>query len=220
MATSETILQEVLEAYNFGAPVVEIERYSCGHINDTFCIHVQSQNGPCNYILQRISTAAFKNPDQLMSNVLGVTEYLGKKILETGGDRTREALEVIRPRNGNAYYTDSTGGAWRVYIFIKDIVCYQNAETAELFAAAGRAFGRFQRMLDGYPAETLYETIPNFHDTEDRLEKLKTAVSEDIMGRAKECEAEIAFALAHQADCSVALQALRDGILPLRVTHE
>ena len=39
------------------------------------------------------------------------------------------------------------------------------------------------------------------------------------MGRAAECSAEIAFVMEREADCSVALQAQRDGILPLRVTH-
>ena len=50
------------------------------------------------------------------------------------------------------------------------------------FAASGRAFGRFQRLLQGYPAHTLYETIPHFHDTEDRLAKLKAAAAADPLG--------------------------------------
>ncbi len=98
-------------------------------------------------------------------------------------------------------------------------VCYETAETPELFAASGRAFGRFQRLLQGYPAQTLYETIPRFHDTEDRLAKLKAAAEADPLGRKAGCQAEISFILAREADCSVALQALREGRLPLRVTH-
>jgi len=220
MSTAEAVLHEVLEAFDFGAPVVGAPRYGCGHINDTFCVHTQPADYACRcFILQRMSAAAFKHPDQLMSNIIGVTEYLGEKITAAGGDRSREAIQVLRPKNGQPYYTDSQGGAWRVYPFIKDIYCYQSADTPQLFAAAGRAFGRFQRMLDGYPADTLFETIPHFHDTEDRLAKLKAAIEADSMDRVKNCGEEIAFAMAHQADCSVALQALRDGILPLRVTH-
>ena len=220
MSAAENVLNEVLEAFDFGAPVVGAMRYGYGHINDTFCVHTQPKDDPCKcFILQRMSSAAFKRPDQLMSNIIGVTEYLGKKITAAGGDRSREAMEVLRPRSGEPYYTDSEGGAWRVYPFVRDIVCYQTAATPELFAASGRAFGRFQRMLDGYPAETLFETIPHFHDTEDRLAKLKAAIEADSMGRVKDCEKEIAFVMAREADCSVACQALRDGILPLRVTH-
>ena len=154
-----------------------------------------------------------------MENIIGVTDYLGREIEKNGGDRSREALEVLRTRNGKPYYTDEAGGAWRVYPFIERTICCQSAETPELFAASGRAFGRFQRLLQSYPAETLHETIPHFHDTEDRLAKLKAAVAADKLGRAKDCQREIAFVLEREADCSVALRALRDGELPLRVTH-
>ena len=220
MVQAETMLQEVLAAFDFGAPVVGALRYGQGHINDTFVVHTQPEDTSCRrFILQRMSAAAFKRPDQLMENIMGVTEYLGREIESRGGDREREALRVIRPRNGEPYYTDSANGAWRVYPFVEDTICYQTAETPALFAASGRAFGRFQRLLQGYPAQTLHETIPYFHDTEDRLAKLKAALTADKLGRAAECRPELDFVLAREADCSVALQALRDGVLPLRVTH-
>ena len=219
-AKAEAYLSEVLEAFDFGAVVVGAVRFGQGHINDTFVVHTQPENECCRrFILQRMSSAAFKRPDQLMENIIGVTEYLGREVEKTGGSREREAMRVIRPRNGEPYYTDSDGGAWRVYPFVEDTVCYQSAETPELFAASGRAFGRFQRLLQGYPAQTLHETIPHFHDTEDRLAKLKAALAADKLGRAAECRAEIDFMMAREKDCSAALQALRDGILPLRVTH-
>ena len=220
MIQAEQTLQEVLEAFDFGAPVVGAIRYGCGHINDTFVVHTQPENACCRrFILQRMSAAAFKRPDQLMDNIIGVTEFLGREIEKHNGDRSREAMEVIRPKNGQDYYTDSQEGAWRVYPFVEGTVCHQAADTPELFAASGRAFGRFQRLLADYPADTLYETIPRFHDTEDRLAKFKAAVAADKLGRVKDCQPEIDFVLAREKDCSVALNALREGKLPLRVTH-
>ena len=220
MAQAEQTLHEVLEAFDFGAPVVGAIRYGCGHINDTFVVHTQPENACCRrFILQRMSAAAFKRPDQLMDNIIGVTEFLGREIEKHGGSRSREAMEVIRPKNGEPYYTDSQGGAWRLYPFVEGTVCHQAADTPELFAASGRAFGRFQRLLADYPADTLYETIPHFHDTEDRLAKFKAAVAADKLGRAKDCQPEIDFVLAREKDCSVALNAMRAGKLPLRVTH-
>ena len=110
-------------------------------------------------------------------------------------------------------------GPWRVYPFVEDTICLQKAETPELFRASAVAFGKFQRMLKDYPADTLYETIPKFHDTEDRLAKLKAAVAADAVGRVKDVTAELKFVEEREADCSVALSALREGRLPLRVTH-
>ena len=220
MDVIQTALNEALDAFDFGAPVVGAIRFGQGHINDTFVVHTQPENLCCRrFILQRMSPAAFKRPDQLMDNIIGVTDYLGREIEKNGGDRSREALEVLRPKNGAPYFTDSQGGAWRLYPFVEHTICYQSAVTPALFAASGRAFGRFQKLLRDYPADTLHETIPNFHNTEDRLVKFKAAAEADKLGRAAECRPEIAFVLAREKDCSVALDALRAGKLPLRVTH-
>lgn len=215
MSQAERFLSDVLDAFDFGGGVLEASRYGCGHVNDTFCVRTPSRR----FILQRISAAAFPHPDQVMANIAAVTAYLRDVIAASGGDSARETLTVYPTRDGGSFYTDRVGGAWRVYPFIENTVCLQSAETPELFAATARAFGRFQYMLKDYPAHTLYETVPRFHDTEDRLAKLKAAVAADTMGRVNDVKAELDFVAAHQADCSVALQALREGKLPLRVTH-
>ena len=104
MVPAGQTVQEVLGAFDFGAPVVGAIRYGCGHINDTFVVHTQPEDCCCRrFILQRMSAAAFKHPDQLMENIIGVTEYLGRQIVARGGDRSREAMEVIPPKNGQPY---------------------------------------------------------------------------------------------------------------------
>lgn len=220
MPNAEYTLQEAQNAFDFGAPIKEVARFGCGHINDTFCVTTQALDGTVKrFILQRISSAAFKNPRELMSNVVSVTKYLSAQIKRAGGDSSRETMSVKPTRNGENYFTDSQGEAWRVYTFVENTVCYQSASSPELFAAAGWTFGHFQQMLVDYPADTLYETIPNFHDTVKRFENLKAAIESDSLGRKKTCEAEIKFALDHEKDCPVAYDALNKGILPLRVTH-
>ena len=212
---AERTLQEALAAFDFGARTPQAVRYGEGHINDTFLVDVGTER----FILQRVSSAAFKEPDKLMENIVNVTDYLSREIQRQGGSPRRETLTVIRTRQGENSFTDSEGGVWRVFPFVEGTVCYQAAETPQLFAASGRAFGRFQRLLRDYPAHTLHETIPRFHDTEDRLRKFKAAVAADPLGRAADCRADIDFVLAREADCSAALSALREGLLPLRVTH-
>lgn len=217
---AENTLSEVLAAYAFAGEVVGTARFGQGHINDTFCVYTQTAEGDCvRYILQRMSAAAFKHPDQLMQNIVGVTDYLRDLIEKDGGDAARETMTVLRTKNGAAYFTDSEGGAWRVYPFVENTLCLQKAETPELFYASAKAFGNFQRMLKDYPADTLFETIEKFHDTEDRLRRFKAAVQADVMGRAGGVRPEIDFVLAREPDCSVALEAQRAGKLPLRVTH-
>ena len=213
------ILSEVLGAYEFPATLIGAVRYGQGHINDTFCIVCQPQEGDAvRYILQGLSLAAFPHPDELMENFIGITSYLREKIIAAGGDPLRETLSLVKTRDNKDYYTDKGGKVWRLTPFIENTDCFQSA-TPELFEASARAFGNFQYMLQGYPAETLHEAIVNFHNTEDRFAKFEAALAADKHDRAKDIQAEIQFVLDRKADCSVALQALRDGKLPLRVTH-
>ena len=220
MGKAEDYIEEALAAYELGAPVVGSVRFGEGHINDTFCVHTQPPDGACRrFILQRISAAAFGNPEQLMRNVVGVTDYLKKVIAREGGNPDRETLTILRTRTGTCYFTDRAGGAWRCTPFIEHTVCLQAAETPELFYASAKAFGRFQRLFKDYPADTLFETIEKFHDTENRLRNFRKALEADKLGRAAGVRDEVEFVLRRSADCSVALEAQRAGKLPLRVTH-
>ncbi len=217
---AENTIQQALAAFDFGGQIVGAVRYGQGHINDTFCVYVQDEEGECvRFILQRMSAAAFKHPDQLMQNICGVTEHLRKKIIAQGGDPARETMTVKNTRDDKPFFTDDEGGAWRVYPFVENTKCLQVAETPELFYASAKAFGHFQSQLSDYPASTLFETIEKFHDTENRFANFEKALAADVMGRAATAQPEIDFVLAHKADCSVALDALRSGKLPLRVTH-
>ncbi len=219
MSKAELKLNQALDAFDWGGQVVQTDRYGSGHINDTFCVQVQQAGGSVRYILQRISSVAFPNPDRVMENMVNITAFMGKTLAEQGEDPFRGTLTLLFTRNGKNCYIDDEGSVWRALYFIEDTKCYQSAETPELFCAAAKAFGRFQRLLGDFPAHTLYETIERFHDTENRLNNLKLAVAADKLGRAASVQDEIAFALAREEDCSVCMDALRKGILPLRVTH-
>lgn len=215
----DQILHEVLGAYEFPSTLLGAVRYGQGHINDTFCVICQPQEGDAvRFILQGLSSAAFPHPEELMENFVGITSFLRSKIIANGGDPMRETLSLIQTKDGKDFFTDSNGKVWRLTPFIENTDCFQKA-TPQLFEASARAFGRFQKLLNGYPAETLHETIVKFHDTEDRYAKFEAALAADRMGRAKDVAEEIRFVRDRKADCSVALQALRDGKLPLRVTH-
>lgn len=212
-------MDKVLAAYDFPETVLGVVRYGQGHINDTYCVVCQPQEGDCiRFILQRLSTAAFPHPEELMENMIGITSYLREKIVANGGDAKRETLTLVKTKDGKDFFTDSLGKVWRLTHFVEGTDCFQFA-TSELFESSARAFGRFQYMLQEYPAETLHETIVKFHDTEDRFQKFLNALDSDKMGRAESVHEEIQFVLDRKADCSVALQALREGKLPLRVTH-
>lgn len=220
LCKAEETLQEALSGFDFGGQIVDAVRYGEGHINDTFCVYTQNKAGDrVRYMLQRINTDTFTDPDGLMENIVNVTDYLRNIIAKNGGDPTRETLTVQRTKEGKNYYRDSKGGCWRVYSFVEGTVCLQTVENPEQFYQSAVAFGNFQRLLAGYDASTLHETIAKFHDTRSRLANFKKAVEADACGRVKDVQPEIDFVLAREKDCAVLMDLLEAGKLPLRVTH-
>lgn len=217
---SPQLVAEVVEAF-FGP--VQVESYKSnrvGHINDTLEIQVSpTQEGYQHFIFQRINQEVFTKPVELMENIVGVTRFLGEKIQERGGNPNREALSVFQTQAGQFYYLDSEGAYWRVYLYIEDTICLQQVDTSEDLYQSGLAFGQFQNLLADYPAKTLHETIPHFHDTWKRLEDFKRVLEADPLGRAKTCQAEIDFVLGHAEIARYMKEILDQEALPLRVTH-
>ena len=194
METSNKV-HEAIDGFKLPGELKECIRYGSGHINDTYRLTYETPQGTKRYILQRMSKSIFKKPVELMENVSGVTAWLRKKIIENGGDPERETLTLVKSNDGLPYFVDSTGEYWRVYLFIEGATCYDAVKDDNDFYQSAVAFGHFQRLLADYPAETLHETIKDFHNTPDRLEKFKKAVAEDICGRAASVQKEIDFIL-------------------------
>ncbi len=208
--------RELLEHFMLEGEVTDVTPHGSGHINHTFLV---TTDGVKKYILQKINTDIFRDTDGLMENIVNVTAYLRERIKQAGGNPERETMTVIPAKDGTYYYTDADGSDWRVYLLIEHIVSLDQAKNAEEFYASGLAFGRFQAQLADYPAESLHETIPDFHNTPKRYQAFEQAVTEDICHRAESVGQEIAFIKARKEEISVLTDLLQRGELPLRITH-
>ena len=212
--------EEAIAHFQYEGVLASEGPYGSGHINDTFLLTFDVEGeGKRNVILQRMNNEVFSDPEGLMENIVGVTSYLRKKIIDDGGDPDRETLNVIPTVDGKDYYVDEAGDYWRSYKFITDATSYDKVEKPEHFYQSAVAFGHFQCMLADYPAETLHETIVGFHDTKARFATFKKVVEEDVMGWAASVQKEIQFVLEHEDVANYFSDLLAKGEIPLRVTH-
>lgn len=211
---------EVIKHFRYEGRLKDVRPYGSGHINDTYLLTFEKAETECmKVILQRMNRAVFEKPVELMENITGVTSHLRRKIMENGGDPERETLNVIPATDGKSYYKDSLGDYWRSYKFITDATSYDKVEKSEHFYQSAVAFGRFQRLLADYPAETLHETIKGFHDTKARFQVFKKAVEKDAADRAASVRDEIQFVLKREATANYFSDLLSRREVPVRVTH-
>ena len=211
--------QEAIRGFDIDGTFLECTPCGNGHINDTFMMSFDRDGETHRYSLQHMNRSVFRDPVSLMNNILHVTDYLKEQIRAQGGDPQRETLDFVCAKSGEPYFIDSFGEYWRAYHFVEDAYALEEVKDPQDFYQSAVAFGNFQRMLADYPAATLHETIKNFHNTVDRFHNFLKAVEEDVVGRAKDVQAEIEFVKAREADCHIICDALANGEIPLRVTH-
>lgn len=205
----EDIFQKLQELFG---QEVDPAPYGNGHINRTYVT-----KGKPRLIIQQINTNVFPNPRGMMDNIIAVTEHIKPKLAAKGKDPERATLTVIPNKNGEKL-TKIGDLYFRVYYFIEDSCCY-DLVSPKILEAGGKAFGEFQQMLADFPAETLFEVIPHFHDTPDRYKTFCKVLEEDVKGRAAACRDEINYYASHEAFYHTVADRLADGRLPLAVTH-
>ncbi len=203
---SEAILSAASRFALISAPV-RAEKLGNGHINATYL--VQCEDGS-QYVLQRINDRVFTDVDTLMNNIFAVTSYLN-------GREPGSSLRFVRTNDGEKYLR-CEAGCFRAYEYVPGL-CLEKALTPAQLETCGTAFGRFQNALADFDASVLGETIPRFHDTENRLKKLEEAAEADPLGRLKTAKAEYEFYMERRGEAGSMLSMQAAGALKTRVTH-
>lgn len=203
-------MEQAAFAFQTNGVPVQAEIFGHGHINHT--LRVVTDTGD-SYILQKINQYVFKDPVGLMENAAAVTNFLLKKV-----ENPANALEFIPTKDGSFCYRDGGGEYWRMYKFVGGF-CLEAPESPEDFYQSAIAFGRFQYLLSDFPADTLTETIPEFHNTINRYRIFRETLDRDPMGRRAGVEKEIQFLLDREEKAGTLQRMRESGELPLRVTH-
>lgn len=196
------------------------EEIHTGLINATYRVTYEKSDGVRErYILQRINPNVFKDPKAVMKNVERVTRHINWKVLRVQKDASGQTLNLYPARGGKFYAMGPNGGYWRCYNNLESTHTYDVVENTTQAYQAGYAFGSFQDLVSDMPLENISETIPDFHNTRKRYERLMEVVKLNPRGRLTSCMPEINFIKEREGDVGRLLNMQAEGILPTRITH-
>lgn len=208
-------LKEVVFQFVEKNDATDVKPLGAGHINDSYKV----KSGDNEYVLQRINHQIFKDVPQLQNNILRVTNHVRKKLEERKvSDIDRKVLNFVPAHDGKYYYKDADGNYWRLMDFVTDSKSYDTINP-ELARRAGLAFGDFQKMLADLPDGPLFETIPNFHNMEFRLEEFREAVEKNKAGRLSKVSDLVKEIEARAEEMTKPERLHREGKLPKRTNH-
>ena len=209
-------LLNVGEAFKIPGPFFSYEEIKMGNVNHTYKVNYIRDDGSGmakikSYLVQRVNTYAFQRPLELMSNIDKVTEYIHSNFPNV------KYLHFHHTPERQNYLMDEDG-FWRLSNYVPSVT-FNSCDDLEIVRSAGQAFGDFQMMLSKFDASSLYYTIPDFHNTRKRYEKLKADMAADPCGRVNEVREELDWLLSVEDEACKLTDLYEAGELPLRVTH-
>lgn len=213
-------IQEICSRFDIEGKYVECIELTTGNINSTYRIKYIRDGQEKNYILQKINKAVFVEPERVMDNIVRVTDYVREKIKQKGLSTKKFVLRAFTCKDDKRpFVIDSEGEYWRCYRFIANSETYDSSDNLLVIERVGQAFGRFQNCIDGFDAQSLYLTIPNFHNTILRYQAFEKAIEEDAFNRVRLVKEEIQALLDMKEQACILQNELDAGDIPFRVTH-
>lgn len=220
---NEIKVLEIAKEFQVDGKPIEIKKCENGHINKTYEVTYECENGckeKC--ILQYVNSDVFGNLDNLNKNIIEVTDYIREKAKDSNEHIDKITIKIIKTKDGTYIYNKN----WRMQKFIDNTKTYLSTDSLDVIYEAGKAVGKFQKYLNGFKADELYEIIPNFHFTEGRLKALKESISnkdnienrEERFNLAKE-SIEFALDTSRTSRVNEITDKLKDNRIPCRVTH-
>lgn len=211
-----TDLTKIALRFQLEGELANVEPLGEGFINDTFLIRTRGASPT--YILQRKNKSIFSPIPAMMDNIEKVCQHIKKKVILAGGDPLREAMTVVRAKNGLLYYQDEEEEYWAVSVFIDDTVAYDSAKTPQLAYAGGKGIGRFQSLVSDLK-EPLVNILPGFHDIRYRFNQWEKVLAEDRAGRKAGLAEEISWIENRKQEMLAFWRLVEYGVIPTRVSH-
>ncbi|MDH7463201.1 aminoglycoside phosphotransferase family protein [Chitinophagaceae bacterium 26-R-25] len=200
-------MQEILSS--FALTEAKLEPFGSGLINRTWKVYAPERN----YILQKINSDVFKQPQSIAYNVRLVADYLQKNY---------PGYPFVSPLNavsGDDIIFYKKNGWFRLMPFVEDSFTLDVVTTPEQAYEAARQFGKFTRLLSGFDSAKLKITIPQFHDLSLRYQQFLDAIVNGNMKRKRESNDLINELFDHKSIVKQYQFIVSNPECKLRVTH-
>lgn len=213
-------LVAIADQFATQAKVLDIQPFGNGNINDTFLV-TQDSKEEQHFVLQRINTQVFRQPELVMQNMRTFTEHVRDRLQHTplNPGRRWEVPRVLLTQDGQDHWIDSTGSFWRAISFIDASQSFDTIQGIEHAREVGYALGTFHRLISDLPPEKLADTLEGFHITPRYLQHYDQVLVADRVSQSPEVAYCLQFVNERKVWAHVLEDAKAQGKLPLRPIH-
>lgn len=208
------------EQFKPSGRIIDIQEFGNGNINNTFLVTLNAAEEK-HFVLQRINTHVFRQPELVMRNIRICTEHVRQRLLHLplGAGRRWEVPRVLLAQDGQDHWIDSDGLFWRAVSFIAAAQSFDTIKNIKHAREAGYALGMFHTLLSDLPSDRLDDTLEGFHITPLYLRRYDEVLARYGAGKSHEVNYCLQFVGERSAWSHVLEDARAQGRLHLRTIH-
>lgn len=177
-------IKNIFENFENPATDFEVRTLVSGHINRTYLILNHSKK----FILQKINTAIFKQPEILSQNILNVSIHLKSK------DYPHQFLKPVLFSDGSFIYDSE----WRIFEFIENSQSFEKAKSENQVFEAAKFLSEFYSYLNDLDPTKVGDSIPGFLDFNLRYRQFETGLKNAEQSEIENSKKEIEFVISNQ----------------------
>lgn len=204
-------LNDVLAYYRCTIANSTISPLGNGLINNTYLV----RNDNAHFVLQRINKNVFKKPTQVIDNAELINQHILAK--KQQNQYALAPIWQVSTIEQQPMVIDENGEYWRAIQYIPDCFTVEEVSTPVQARQVATAFAQFTSALSDFPATSLAEIIPDFHNLTARMAQLKMIIKADSQHRLSSCQDLVNFCFEQQDFIDEVEQLTHQ--LPIQVTH-
>jgi Ser/Thr protein kinase RdoA (MazF antagonist) len=213
-------LVDAADQFNRLGKVIDIREHGKGNVNDTFLVTLDSE-GEKHFILQRINTRVFRQPELVMRNMRTITEHVCRRLerFPLSAGRRWEVPRVLSAKDGQDRWIDPGGSFWRAISFVEASQSFDAIKDIDHAREVGYALGLFQALISDLPVDRLADTLEGFHITPRYLRHYDEVLERNRPRKSPEVDCCLEFVSRRRAWAHVLEDARAGGRLQLRPIH-
>ncbi len=157
-------LYEKAHAFLTSKQEIDIIEIKTGFINNTYLVTPFKEKDFAPFVLQRINSTIFTEPENIISNYL----LLEKSIFSQRIGQSREhflKIPKLLKSSSNSFLVTFPDGKWRSFEYIDSTITYEVASSKLITFKIARTLAIFHQLTNKIKSEYLSKTIHNFHNT-------------------------------------------------------
>ena len=209
----------IANQFIFNGNAIHIQQYGSGNINSTFLVTL---DGESPFILQKINTQVFCQPELVMNNMCVLSEHVSQRLEQSKLstiDRRWLIPQVLSTSQHQSYWIAQDNSFWRAMSFIDNTQSFDTIQNIRHGQEIGYGLGMFHNLIEDLPIDNLADTLEGFHITPSYLQHYQEVVNSHEIESSPEVDYCLKF-IRDRPDLPFVLESAKaSGKLSLRTIH-